>query len=87
MARGWLAVSNPGYESIISMVLLRGLLMCSRASCLGDPFCSVWRCCSPEVKKKSPAKRRPVSPGKMGSPFARVNKATSWAVRVLETEA
>ena len=76
-----------------------GLLMCSRASCLGDPFCSVWRCCSPEVmeasaptKKKSPAKRRftpLVSPGKMGTICKGVlpsntKKATSWAVRVFE---
>ena len=73
--------------------------MCSRASCPGDPFCSVWRCCSPEVmeasaptKKKSPAKRRftsPVSPGKMGTICKGVvpsntKKATSWAVRVFE---
>ena len=25
----------------------------SRASCPGDPFCSVWRCCSPEVMEAS----------------------------------
>ena len=76
-----------------------GLLMCSRASCLGDPICSVWRCCSPEVmeasaptKRKSPAKRRftsPVSPGKMGTickgvVTSNTKNATSWAVRVFE---
>ena len=25
-----------------------GACMCSRASCLGDPYCPEWRCCSPE---------------------------------------
>ena len=52
--------------------------MCSRASCLGDPYCSEWRGCSPDPgdremersKLKSPAKGRfcvAVSSGKMGT--------------------
>ena len=56
----------------------RGEGTCSRAPCLGDPYCPEWHCCSPDPgdrgmersKRKSPAKRRfpvPVSPGKMGT--------------------
>ena len=71
-----------------------GVAMCEKTSCLGEPWCSEWDCCTRDEPLTKKAKTDAASGSRFpGSPTMKqfckshvpknTDKATGWALRVL----